>query len=88
MKKKEVKFKVSYAAIADVVEEVKASSFEEALKKIRQGKGEVISCDFAEILDGTSYAVSHKVKTSAMTHYYSNSGELEAVGLEEELNES
>lgn len=82
MKNKEIKFEVSYAAIADVVEEVKASTFEEALKKVRQGKGKLISCDFAEILDGTSYSVTHK---NEMTLEFSSNGELESDDLESEF---
>ena len=87
MKKKEVKFKVYYAAIADVCEEVKAVSFEEALKKVRAGKGKLIECDFAEALDGATYAVSRKGKSSEMTHYFDEDGRLSEVEVDEEINE-
>jgi hypothetical protein len=67
------KYQVSYAAIADVMEEIDAESFEDALKLVRSGKGRLIECDYNETLDGTYFTVS----CGGIEQVYNENGGLE-----------
>ena len=67
-------YEVSYGAIADVTVKVKAETFADAIDRVLNGEGELIECEYNEMLDGTNFVVSR----NGIERTYDEDGNLES----------